>query len=68
MHKTVDIVKTKADPVSAKYKFKSLVTTVRAGTSIMTTIVMRYTDTAMCLPVKRKKNKNLESTINFGSL
>ena len=57
MHSTVDIVKTKADPVSAKYKFTSLVTTVSAGTSIMTTMVIRYTDTAMCLPASGEKVK-----------
>ena len=43
-------MKTKANPVRANWKLTSS-TTVRAGTIIMTTIVIRYTATAIYLPV-----------------
>ena len=56
MHNTKDIMKTKADPVRANWKLTS-VTTVTAGTSIMATMVMRYTDTAIYLPVMKDSNQ-----------
>ena len=64
MHNTKDIVKTKADPVRANWKLTSS-TTVRAGTSIMTTMVIRYTDIAMYLPVSEGHiSKQLKSNNN----